>query len=120
MRDYHRLKLLMNFCLKNKKGKVLGVRTARKKLIFALFLIETHGSKTIGFMLETPESVTRKINYFVINELIRTYSSSKAILDLAGAGAHLAEPPEVSFGCTKTNYFRICRNRLMWPFEKIM
>ena len=31
-RDYQRLKNLMNFCIKNKKGRIIGVRGSKKKV----------------------------------------------------------------------------------------
>lgn len=115
IRDYHRLRNLMNFCLKNKKGKILGVRTARKKLIFALFLIETQGNKTIRFMVNTPESLTRRLSYYVVNELIKTYSSTKNRLDFAGTSFPHLENFIESFGCVNVPYYRVFRNRLFWP-----
>lgn len=115
IRAYHRLRNLMNFCLKNKKGKILGVRTSRKKLIFALFLIETQGNKTIRFMVNTPESLTRRLGYFVVNEIIKTYSSTKSRLDFAGTSFPRLDNFIESFGCVNIPYYRIYRNRLFWP-----
>ncbi len=115
IRDYQRLKILMNFCLKNRKGRIIGVRATKKRLIFALFIIETHGNKTLGFILNTPESITKRISYFVVNELIRTHSSSRTILDFAGVSIPLFDSFTESFGCVNVPYYRIYRNRLFWP-----
>jgi hypothetical protein len=117
--DYQRLKILMNFCLKNKKGILTGVRSSKKRLIFGVFIIETHGNKTLAFMLNTPESITKRIGYFVINELIRTYSSSRAILDFAGASIAFNDSVNDLFGCENVPYYRIYRNTLFWPVRKI-
>jgi hypothetical protein len=115
MRDLQRLKILMNFCVKNKKGRIWGIRASRKKLIFGVFIIETNGNKTLGYIFNTPESVNRKLGYFVINELIKEFSSKRSVLDFAGLSIPSAEPLAGSFGCVQVPYYRIYRNRLFWP-----
>lgn len=114
-RDYQRLNNLMNFCLKNKKGRIIGVRAAKKRLIFGAFLVETHGNKTMLFVVNTDESRERRIGYFVVNELIRTYSSTRTILDFAGSSITTIASFMESFGCVNIPYYRIYRNRLLWP-----
>jgi hypothetical protein len=113
-RDYHRLKNLMNFCVKNNKGRLLGVR-ADKKLIYGVFIVETDGRKTLLFVVNTIQSHERKIGYYVVNELIRVYSSTKTILDFAGSSIPSIASFMESFGCSTVAYFRIYSNRLFWP-----
>ena len=96
--DFQRLKNLMNFCIINKKGKLIGVRGARKKLIFGLFLVEIRGNKTILFVVNTPLSRERRIDYFVVNELIKNYSSTRTILDFAGSSIPSVSSFIESFG----------------------
>jgi hypothetical protein len=115
IRDYHRLKNLMNFCLKNKKGRILGVRTTRRRLIFALFLIETTGNKTFCFIVNTAESISKRIGYFVINELIKDNSNTRSILDFADSSIQSIDSLQEAFGCMNVPYYRIYRNRLLWP-----
>lgn len=115
VRDYLRLKNLMNFCLKNKKGKIIGVRGTGKRLIFGIFMIETHGNKTLSFVVNTPQSREKRINYFVVNELIRNYSSTRTILDFAGSSIPSIASFMASFGSKDVPYYRIYRNRLFWP-----
>jgi hypothetical protein len=115
--DYQRLKNLMNFCLKNKKGRIIGVRATRKRLKFGAFLIEIPGVKTLLFMVNTPESITKKISYYTVNELIKSYSSSKSILDFAGSQLPAADSFPESFGSSNVPYYRIYRNRLFWPVK---
>jgi hypothetical protein len=115
MRDLQRLKVLMNFCVKNKKGRIWGIRASRKKLIFGVFIIETNGNKTLGYIFNTPESVNRKLGYFVINELIKEFSSKRSVVDFAGLSFPSTEPLAESFGCVHVPYYRIYRNRLFWP-----
>jgi hypothetical protein len=117
--DFQRLKNLMNFCIINKKGKLIGVRGARKKLIFGLFLVEIRGNKTILFVANTPLSRERRIEYFVVNELIKNYSSTRNILDFAGSSIPSVESFIESFGSEKLPYYRLYRNRLFWPFRPI-
>ena len=119
VRDYQRLKTLMNFCTINKKGRLIGVRDGRKKLIFGIFLIEIPGIKTILFVANTHQSRERRIGYFVINELIKKYSSTKTILDFAGSSIPSVASFYESFGCNKIPFYRIYRNRLFWPIRII-
>jgi hypothetical protein len=114
-RDYQRLRTLMNFCINNKKGRLIGVRNARKKLIFGIFLVEVYRVKTILFVVNTPFSRERRIGYFVVNELIRSLSSSKTTLDFAGSSIPSIASFMESFGCIKVPFYRIYRNRLFWP-----
>jgi hypothetical protein len=115
MSEYERLKNLVNFCLKNKKGKVIGVRAAKKRLIFGIFIIETIGNKTLLFAVNTPQSRERRIDYFVVNELIRNHASTKTLLDFAGSSIPSVASFMESFGCVRAPYYRIYRNRLLWP-----
>jgi hypothetical protein len=117
VRDYQRLKNLMDFCLINKKGKLIGVRGTGKKLIYGIFVVEIPGIKTLLFVVNTPQSRERRIGYFVINELIRTYSSTKTILDFSGSSIPSVAAFVESFGCTKMPFYRIYRNRLIWPLR---
>jgi hypothetical protein len=116
-RDYLRLKTLMNFCLINKKGRMIGVRGARKKLIFGIFLVEIHGNKTILFVVNTPQSREKRIGYFVVNELIKNHSSSRTVLDFAGSSIPSVASFIESFGCVKLPFYRLYRNRLIWPLR---
>jgi hypothetical protein len=115
VRDYVRLKNLMNFCLKNKKGRIIGVRGTGKRLIFGIFMVETHGNKTLSFVVNTPQSREKRINYYVVNELIRNYSSTRTILDFAGSSIPSIASFMESFGSIDVPYYRIYRNRLFWP-----
>jgi len=118
-RDYQRLRNLMNFCLKNKKGRIIGVRATRKRLIFGIFLVEIRGSKTILLVVNTPQSRERRIGYFVVNELIRNYSSTRTILDFAGSSIPSIASFMESFGCVKVPFYRIYRNKLFWPIRML-
>jgi hypothetical protein len=114
-RDYLRLKNLMNFCVKNKKGKLIGVRASKKRLIFGIFLVETIGNKTMLFVANTNQSRERRIGYFVVNELIRNSAGTKTTLDFAGSSIPSIASFMESFGSVNVPYYRIYRNRLLWP-----
>ena len=116
-RDYQRLKNLMNFCIINKKGRLIGVREYRKKLIFGIFLVEIRGNKTMLFIVNTSRSRERRIGYFVINELIKNYSSTRTILDFAGSSIPSVASFDESFGCTKVPFYRLYKNSLFWPLR---
>lgn len=118
-RDYHRLKKLINFCKINKKGRIIGVKGSRKKLIFGLFLVEIRGRKTILFMAQTQQSREKRIDYHVINELIKDNSSTKTILDFACSSIPSVASFYESFGCSRVPYYRLYRNRLFWPVRML-
>jgi hypothetical protein len=118
-RDYLRLKNLINFCKINKKGRIIGVRSARKKLIFGLLLIEIHGRKTILFVANTLQSREKRIGYYVVNELIKNNSSTKTILDFAGSSIPSVASFYESFGSARVPFYRLYRNRLVWPVSML-
>jgi hypothetical protein len=118
-RDYQRLKNLINFCKINKKGRIIGVNGARKKLIFGLFLVEIRGRKTILFVANTPQSYDKRIGYYVINELIKDNSSTKTILDFAGSSIPSVASFYESFGCSRVPFYRLYRNSLFWPVRML-
>jgi hypothetical protein len=119
VRDYQRLKNLINFCIKNKKGRVIGVRGEGKKLIFGVFVVTIKGRLTILFVVNTPESRERRIGYYIVNELVKEYSSTRNILDFAGSSLPSVASFYESFGCVKVPYYRIYRNRLFWPLRML-
>lgn len=114
-RDYQNLKNLVDFCLKNRKGQIIGVRGARKKLVYGMFLIETPGNMTMLFIVNTPQSREKRINYYVINELIKSHASSRTRLDFAGSSIPAIASFMESFGSINVPFYRIYRNRLLWP-----
>ena len=114
-RDYQRLRNLMNFCQINKKGRLIGVRESRKKLIFGIFLVEVQGSKTMLFVVNTPKSREKRIGYYFVNELIKNNASTKTIVDFDGSSIPSIASFMESFGCEKIPFYRIYRNRLIWP-----
>ncbi|HZK61969.1 MAG TPA: hypothetical protein VFC41_07810, partial [Anaerovoracaceae bacterium] len=107
IRDYQRLKNLMNFCLKNKKGRIIGVRATKRRLIYGIFLVETPGNKTMLFVVNTPQSRERRIGYYMVNYLIKNHSSTRTILDFAGSSIPSIASFMESFGCVNVPYYRI-------------
>jgi hypothetical protein len=118
-RDYQKLKNLMNFCLMNKKGRLIGVRETRRKLIYGVFIVEVHGTKTLLFVVNTQRSLERRLGYFVVNELIKDYSSSRNILDFAGISIPSVAAFVESFGAMRIPFYRIYRNKLFWPLRML-
>ena len=111
------LKTLMNFCIKNKKGRLIGVKDGRRRIIFGVFVVEIRGNKTILFVVNTPKSRERRIGYSLVNDLIKNHSSTKTILDFAGSNIPSISSFFESFGSTPRSYYRIYRNKLFWPLR---
>ncbi len=118
-RDYQRLKNLMNFCVKNKKGRIIGVRATKKRLIFGIFIIETFGNMTMLLVVNTKRSREKRIGYYVVNELIKKQSSTRTRLDFAGSSIPSVASFMESFGCVNNPFYRIYRNRLFWPVRML-
>ena len=115
LRDYQRLNTLMDFCIRNNKGRILGVRASKKKILYGVFLIEIKGSKTMLFVVNTPESRKKMTGYYVVNELIKESAGTKTTLDFAGSSIPSIASFMESFGSTNVPYYRIYRNLLPWP-----
>jgi hypothetical protein len=118
-RDYEHLKSLMNYCISHKKGKIIGVRATKKKLIFGVFLVQIPESITILFTANTQASRDKRINYYIVNEIIKEKSSRKIILDFAGSSIPSIASFMESFGSVNNPYYRIYHNRLPWPIRML-
>ncbi len=118
-RDYQRLNNLMNYCLKNKKGRILGVRKSRKRLLYGMFLVEIIGNKTMLFVVNTEESREKRTGYYIVNELIKESAGTKTILDFAGSSIPSIASFMESFGSINVPFYRIYRNRLLWPIKML-
>ena len=115
--DYQRFSALMDFCIKNNKGTIVGSRGSGRNIIFGIFLLETPGFISPLFVVNTPESRKKMIGYNVINEIIKNNSSTKTILDLAGSSIPNIAFFMESFGGKNAPYYRLYRNRLLWPIR---
>jgi hypothetical protein len=117
-RDYQRLRNLINFCLINKKGRIIGVRSGMS-LIYGMFLVEIQGSKTMLFVVNTPVSREKRIGYKAIDELIKASAATKNVLDFAGSSVPDVASFMESWGASLIPYYRIYRNRLLWPVKML-
>jgi hypothetical protein len=105
----------MSYCIANKKGNIVGVRAARKRLIYGVFLVRIHGSITLLFTATTPESHEKRIGYFAVDEIIKENSGTRNFLDFSGSSIPSIAAFMKSFGGMNVPYYRIYRNRLFWP-----
>jgi hypothetical protein len=116
---YSRLSNLMSYCLRNNKGRIVGVRSSKGKLMFGIFIIDIKGSKTMLFIVNTPQSREKRYGYYVTNELIKESASTKTILDFAGSSIPSVASFMESFGSKNVPFYRIYRNRLPWPIRML-
>jgi hypothetical protein len=119
IRDFQRLRNLMDYCLNNNKGKIIGVRASRKKIHFGQFIMETPGSINLFFGVNTMESRENRMNYFIINEIIRENALSEKILDFSGSSIPSIALFMQSFGSINVPYYRLYRNKLPWPIRML-
>lgn len=118
-RDYNNLISLMNYCIKNNKGRIIGVRSKGHRLISGLFLIEIPGRITTLFVVNAPESREYRVGYYLLNELIRDKAQSDLKLDFAGSSIPSVASYNESFGAVRIPYYRIYRNHLPWPVRML-
>lgn len=114
-RDYQRLNELMDFCIKNKKGRILAVPASKKRILYGLFLVEIKGRKTMLFVVNTEESREKRLGYHVVNEVIRESAGTRTILDFAGSSIPSIAAFMESFGSKNVPFYRNYRNMLPWP-----
>lgn len=118
-RDYQRLNNLMNYCLQNRKGRIIAVKSGRKDIIFGTFIVETKGNMTMLLVVNTPQSRERRIGYYVVNEIIKEHASTRTILDFAGSSIPSIASYMESFGAVRVPFYRIYQNRLFWPAKML-
>jgi hypothetical protein len=115
--DYLRLNTLMDFCIRNKKGRIVGVRSSDNKLIYGRFFLVSKELITMLFTAGTSESRKKNTGYYVVSEIIREYSGSNTTFDFEGSMIPSIASFMNSFGCVNVPYYRIYRNRLPWPIK---
>jgi hypothetical protein len=116
---YNQLDVLMNYCIQNSRGKIIGVRDTGRKLIFGIFLIETGLNRIMLFVVNTPESRSKRIGYFVVNELIKESAGSGMTLDFEGSSIPSVASFMESFGSMNVPFYRVYRNTLPWPIRML-
>jgi hypothetical protein len=116
-RDFARFQALMDYCVRTGKGTISGVRDKTGNIIFGQFILKTAGSINLLFGVNTPESREKRINYYIVNEVIREYSGKKLILDFAGSSIPSVGTFMSSFGSVNNPYYRIFKNSLPIPIR---
>lgn len=114
-RDYRKLYRLMLSACERGKGRLIGVRSVNKELIYGLFVVIVPGSVTLLFTATSEESRVKKTGYLVIDSIISEFSGSNMVLDFAGSSIPSIADYNRSFGGEKKAYYRIYKNRLPWP-----
>ncbi|HLN21655.1 MAG TPA: hypothetical protein VK213_11235 [Bacteroidales bacterium] len=114
---YLRMRSLMNFCIKNKKGSITGVRDGHRKPLSAAFFVDIRGCRTLLFSASTAAGKERKLDYFLINELIKNNNHNKSLIDFAGADAPDGNKFSDLFGALRYPYYHLYCNRMIWPLS---
>jgi hypothetical protein len=105
----------MDFCIRNKKGRILAVPASKKRILYGLFIVEVKGRKTMLFVVNTEESRKKRLGYHMVNELIRESAGTRTILDFAGSSIPSIAAFMESFGSKNIPFYRHYRNMLPWP-----
>jgi hypothetical protein len=113
--SYRRLHSLMDHCLGTEKGRILGVRSPKGKLLWGIFIIEFAGRITLLFTAGSKKSRELRTSYHVIDHIIKTNAGSRKTVDFAGSSVPSIAIFMKSFGGTPSTYYRIYRNTLPWP-----
>jgi hypothetical protein len=115
--SYHRLHALMDHCIETGKGKILGVRSPKGKLLWGIFIIDFSGRITLLFTAGSKKSRELRTSYHVIDNIIKSNAGSGKTVDFAGSSVPSIAIFMKSFGGTPVTYYRIYRNNLPWPLR---
>jgi hypothetical protein len=115
--DYMNLSKLINHSLKNGKGRIIGASLNDNKLIFGLFYIADGNNRTMILLANTEESLKKKIGFFIYNELIKESAGSGGMFDFMGSSIEPIAVFMKSFGAELVPYYRVCSNKLPFPFK---
>ena len=118
-KSFRHLHALMDTCLQTGRGRILGVRSPRGKLLWGIFIIETGGRITLLFTAGSRKSRELRTAYHVIDSIIRTNAGSGRIIDFAGSSVPSIAIFMKSFGGEQTTYWRLYRNSLPWPVKML-
>ncbi|MCK7530064.1 MAG: hypothetical protein MZV63_02900 [Marinilabiliales bacterium] len=113
--SYRRLHSLMDHCLQTGKGKILGVRSPKGKLLWGMFVIDTADRITLLFTAGSRKSRELRTAYHVIDHIIKSNAGSGRTVDFAGSSVPSIALFMKSFGGEQTTYWRLYRNNLPWP-----
>ncbi len=113
--SYRRLHSLMDHCTGTGKGKLLGVRSPKGKLLWGIFVIETGDRITLLFTAGSRKSRELRTSYHVIDHIIKVNAGTGKTIDFAGSSVPSIAIFMKSFGGIRTTYYRVYSNMLPWP-----
>jgi hypothetical protein len=113
--SYSRLHGLMDHCIHNGRGRILGVRSPKGKLLWGMFVIDTPGRITLLFTAGSRKSREIRTAYLVMDHIIKTNAATGTVVDFAGSSVPSIAIFMKSFGGEQTTYWRLYRNTLPWP-----
>jgi hypothetical protein len=113
--SYRRLHALMDHCTGTGKGKLLGVRSPKGKLLWGIFTIETGDRITLLFTAGSRKSRELRTSYHVIDHIIKANAGTGKTIDFAGSSVPSIAIFMKSFGGTDNTYYRLYSNMLPWP-----
>lgn len=115
--SYKRLESLMDLCKREGYGEILGVRSPKGKLLWAIFVIETSNRITLLVTAGSRKSREMRTGYHVIDQIIRKNAGTARTLDFAGSSIPSIAVFMKSFGSIRKTYYRLYSNRLPWPVK---
>ena len=115
--SYKHLQTLMHHCKETGKGRILGVRSPKGKLLWGTFCIDYRSRITMLFTAGSRKSRELRTAYHGIDHIIKTAADSDITLDFAGSSVPSIALFMKSFGARKTRYYRLYRNTLPWPVK---
>lgn len=115
--NYKRLELLMDMCRREGYGRILGIRSPKGKLLWAIFVIETSDRITLLVTAGSRKSREMRTGYHVIDQIIRKNAGTGRTLDFAGSSIPSIAVFMKSFGSIRKTYYRLYSNRLPWPVK---
>jgi hypothetical protein len=113
-RHYRKIETLINYCLANELGQILGCYTPEGILCAAVFLVTTHRRSIYILPCSTAEGKEKRAMFMLIDYYIKSNSGKNLVLDFEGSNIEGIARFFKGFGATACEYFTVKRNRL--PF----
>lgn len=115
--NFKHLETLMEVCVREGHGKILGVRSPKGKLLWSIFVIDSSNRITLLVTAGSRKSREMRTGYHVVDHIIRENAGSGKTLDFAGSSVPSIAVFMKSFGSIRKTYYRLYRNRLPWPVK---
>jgi hypothetical protein len=117
-RHYEVLRKLMNYCLRNRSGLLIGAMHPDGRLCAAAFFLLDRSRVIFHFAASGSGARETGAMFLLIDSFIREHAGQALTLDFEGSNDPNVARFYKSFGATECNYYKVTINRLPWMVKK--